>query len=109
MGVEPQLLHAERVGAAAVAVFERSAEPPVGGALGGVDPEQLAVLPGEDDHLGVAGQVAGGVAVDERSEVEATRAEPALGVNVVVEHDLVPFASMTGSLECGIQGVGALG
>ena len=79
-----------------------------GVAHGGGDPEEHASLVGGDADLGVAGEEPGDGVGDDLAEVELARSEGAVGMDVVVEHDLVALTAVAGALQRGIEGVVAL-
>ena len=108
VGVEPQPLRAQRMGAALVAAGEVATQRPVGGALGRVDADELTHLVGHDLDPGVAGQVAGHGVGDDGAELELRGAVGAVGVDVDVEHDGVAFSALAGAGQGGVQGVGRL-
>ena len=109
VGVQPEALGAEGVGAALVAAGEVAAGGPVGGAFGGVDADDLAEPVGDDLDGGVTGQVAGDRVGHHRSQFELAGAQGAVGVEVVVDHHGVAFAALAGAPVGGIEGVGGFG
>ncbi len=109
VGVEPEALGAQGVGAALVAAGEVAAHGAVGGALGGVDADELAEPVGHDLDLGVAGQEPGHRVGHDRAHVQLGGAEGAVGVDVDVQHDGVAFAALAGAPVGGVEGVGGFG